>query len=204
MDDAPVSGIGRFFRIVTRGRSYLNVAYLLLAFPLGTLYFVALVTGVSLGLGLIVIVVGVPILVGTLLLVRLFVGWERAIATGMLGVRFPDPQPREAPAGLLDRLRALLTDTATWKGLAYLFIKFPLGIASFTVVATLFAVALAFLTAPLTYNLLSIQIVGLWVVDSMSEAVGLSLLGLVVAVGALHACKWLAWASGRLARALLG
>ncbi len=47
--------IKRFFGVVARGQSYLNMIYLLLAFPLGVCYFVFLVTGLSLGIGLLII-----------------------------------------------------------------------------------------------------------------------------------------------------
>lgn len=50
-----------FFGVVAEPRSYLNIVYLLLAFPLGTFYFVFLVTGLSLGFGLIITLVGIPI-----------------------------------------------------------------------------------------------------------------------------------------------
>jgi len=54
--------VKQFFGVVTRGETYLNIIYLLLAFPLGTAYFVFLVTGLSLGLSLLIIWVGIPIL----------------------------------------------------------------------------------------------------------------------------------------------
>ena len=60
-------------------RSYVNIFYLLLSFPLGLFYFVFLVTGISLGVGLTIIWVGIPILLlvlgGSWLLCKL----ERAL-----------------------------------------------------------------------------------------------------------------------------
>ena len=50
------------FNVVKRPQTYVNVFYLLLSFPLGIAYFVFLVTGLSVGFGLVVIWVGVPIL----------------------------------------------------------------------------------------------------------------------------------------------
>jgi hypothetical protein len=54
--------VKQFFGVAARGETYLNIIYLLLAFPLGTAYFVFLVTGLSLGLGLLIIWIGIPIL----------------------------------------------------------------------------------------------------------------------------------------------
>ncbi|MEE8442664.1 MAG: sensor domain-containing protein, partial [Dehalococcoidia bacterium] len=52
-----------FFGVVADPQSYINIFYLFLAFPLGIGYFVFLVTGISVGFGLLIIWVGVPILV---------------------------------------------------------------------------------------------------------------------------------------------
>ena len=52
-----------FFGVVAEPQSYINILYLFLSFPLGIAYFVFLVTGISLGFGLAIIWVGVPILV---------------------------------------------------------------------------------------------------------------------------------------------
>src|SRR5438309_5628057 len=64
------SGATRFFGVVILPQTYLNLTYLLLAFPLGTAYFILLVTGFSLGLGLMVTLVGVPVLLATLVAAR--------------------------------------------------------------------------------------------------------------------------------------
>jgi hypothetical protein len=58
--------ITKFFGVAIWGQTYLNLLYLLLAFPLGLFYFVLLVTGFSLGFGLLILWVGVIILVGML------------------------------------------------------------------------------------------------------------------------------------------
>ena len=50
MSKATRSSTG-FVGVIANPQSYLNIVYLLLAFPLGTFYFVFLVTGLSLGLG---------------------------------------------------------------------------------------------------------------------------------------------------------
>ena len=52
-----------FFGVIADPQSYLNIFYLLFGLPLGIVYFVFLVTGISLGFGLLVVWVGVPILV---------------------------------------------------------------------------------------------------------------------------------------------
>ncbi len=60
MSQSSVSG--KVFGVVVRGQSYLNILYLLLAFPLGLTYFIFLVTGLAVGFGLFITLVGIPIL----------------------------------------------------------------------------------------------------------------------------------------------
>ncbi len=50
------------FETVAERQTYYNIAYLMLSFPLGLFYFVYLVTMLSLGFGLAVTVVGLPLL----------------------------------------------------------------------------------------------------------------------------------------------
>ena len=58
----------RLFGVGFRRETYANLAYLLARFPLGIAYFTVLITGLSLGVGLVPMVVGLPILAGVLAL----------------------------------------------------------------------------------------------------------------------------------------
>ena len=64
-------------RPYTEQRTYRVLLYLLLGLPLGILYFTIVVTGLSLGIGLIVTLLGIPVLVITLLVVRGLAELER-------------------------------------------------------------------------------------------------------------------------------
>ena len=55
--------VKKFFGVVAQEETYLNLIYLLLAFPLGTVYFTFLVTGLSLGIGLLIVWIGVALIV---------------------------------------------------------------------------------------------------------------------------------------------
>ena len=142
----------QFFAIVTDPMVYRGMLYLLLAFPLGTFYFILLVTGFSLGLGLLIVWVGIPILVGVLVLARLLGAMERALANGLLRTNIRALPPVE-PGTLWQRLKALLVSGTTWRSVGYLFVKFPLGIIAFVLLVTLLATPLAMLFTPLYYNL---------------------------------------------------
>jgi two-component system, OmpR family, phosphate regulon sensor histidine kinase PhoR len=135
-------------------RTYTRILYLLLAFPLGTAYFVLLVTGLATGGGLAVIIVGIGILwltmEGWLLLAR----FERQLAIQLLGAKIP-PISLPAPAGESWRQRVgrTLTERVTWTSLAYLLVEFPFGIVSFTLVLVLFTVSIALVLVPVAYVL---------------------------------------------------
>src|ERR1051326_3981538 len=49
-------------RVARQGQTYRNILYLLLTFPLGLTYFIVLVTGLSTGVGLAIIGVGLLLL----------------------------------------------------------------------------------------------------------------------------------------------
>jgi hypothetical protein len=59
----------RFFGVILRGQTYLNALYVFLAFPLGLFYFIFLVTGLSLGVGLAILWIGL------IILLAMIAGW---------------------------------------------------------------------------------------------------------------------------------
>jgi two-component system phosphate regulon sensor histidine kinase PhoR len=133
-------------------RTWLRILYLFLAFPLGMLYFIVIVTGLSVGFGLAVIVVGFPILVGTLLCWLLFGRIERELAIHLLGARIrPMSVPDQVNRTMWQRLLKTLGDAVTWKSLAYVTLEFPFGIISFTLAITLITVSLSLILYPVGY-----------------------------------------------------
>lgn len=196
----------QFFGVVTRGETYLNIIYLLLAFPLGTAYFVFLVTGLLLGLSLLIVWVGIPILLLMLAAWWGLVAFERQLAIWLLHVDIP-PMSRETVSGqgAWVRLKAHLNNPVTWKGLAYLFARFPLGILSFVVSFTLIVLTGALLFAPLTYTDPESQLyVFSWQIDTLNEAVICSIVGFSVGIISMHIMNCLAFVSGRFASLMLG
>ena len=210
-----------FVAVVVDPRSYINILYLFLSFPLGIAYFVFLVTGISVGFGLIVIWVGVPILVLVLVGSWVLCHFERVLAVGLLKEDIP-PLARNVASGQGEigdpslssgerlfigawrRLKAHLTNRLTWTGMFYLLLKFPVGIASFTVAVTLISVTFALLGAPLYYGVDDGLDMGIWQVDMLWEALILMLIGIPLVFISLHLMNLMAFASGRLARVMLG
>src|SRR6202011_5651037 len=117
------SMIKQAWAILRDHRTYLRIVYLLLAFPLGTAYFILILTGLSTGGGLAVIIVGIGILVltmeGWLLLAR----FERELTIRLLGAQVA-PFSLAAPAdSWRQRVGRTMTDPVTWKSLAYLLVE---------------------------------------------------------------------------------
>lgn len=195
---------GRFLLAPVSGRTYLNLLYLALAFPMGLAYFVFLTVGLSLGIGLTIIWVGLPILA-----LVFAAGWgaaklERQMAIHLLGAAVPPMAPAAVPGrDLLDRLKAYLGNPVTWKGLAFLAIKFPLGIATFVLLVTLISVSVSLTLAPFFFTWSPPEIF-LWEIDTLSEALLCSLVGLVTLLVSLNALNGVAQAWRWLSRQALG
>ena len=138
MESSAVSG---FFRVVKRPQTWLNVLFQWLAFPLGLFYFIFLVVGLSLGLGLLVVWVGIPILLVVAGAWWLFGSFERIQAQYLLQADVgPAPRSWETVDGVWAKLKAHFANGATWRDLAYLMAKLPFGIVSFTLSVTAVAV----------------------------------------------------------------
>ena len=198
--------VKQFFGVVARRETYLNITYLLLSFPLGTAYFVFLVTGLLLGLSLSIVWIGIPILLFMLAAWWVLVAFERQIAIWLLHVDIP-PMSREIASGQSAgvRLKAHLSNPVTWKGLAYLFARFPLGVLSFVVAFILIALTGVLLFAPLTYtNPESQMYIFSWQIDTFNEAVICSILGLCVGMISMYVMNGMAFVSGRFATLMLG
>jgi hypothetical protein len=194
--------------VVVKPQTYLNIAYLLLAFPLGVAYFIFLVTGLSLGVSLAILWIGIPLFVGVLLLSRTFANLERRLTSKLLNIDIALPTHDNLQRTFWQRAKAVVVDTGTWAEVFYLFSKFVLGIISFVVVVTLLATSLGLMATPFFWNQWGIEawevgIPGIWTVDSFPKAVAVSLIGAIIGVASLHLMNGLAWLYGEYSKAIL-
>jgi len=138
-----------FFEVLATRRAYTTLLFLLLSMATGIVAFTFVVTGLSLSLGLAILIIGIPValafLMGTRLLsvaevhlLRFLVGGEGSAGPDLL----PEGQ------GLGFRLKALLGDRRTWTSLLYFLLLMPLGIAYFTTLTSLLATGLALVAVP--------------------------------------------------------
>lgn len=131
------------------------IIFNLLAFPLGLLYFIFIVTGLSLGIGTIIIWIGLPITFVTLWMIRGMGSIERQLIRSLLHIPLPEPtrsyRTDTAKRGLIQRSGEMLRDPLTWTHLIYMLLKFPLSIISFVITVTFASVSAALLLTPLAY-----------------------------------------------------
>jgi signal transduction histidine kinase len=181
-----------------------RAVYLLLSLGLGTTWFVILVVGLSTGIGLLITLLGIPILVGVLYATRPMTDLERALVSGLLEADVTGQYRRPQSEGMWSSIRARVADPQTWKDIAYLACQFPLGIIWFVLTTIAIVVPPALLLAPLYYWAPAdgIQIL-FWDVDSLPEALLLVPIGALLLVPARYLIDGMGIAHGYWARLLL-
>ncbi|WP_170830679.1 sensor domain-containing protein [Halogranum gelatinilyticum] len=217
--------VGRFMTAPFRAQTYKNLVYLALQFPLGVTYFTLLVPVLAFGLGTLPLLAlfGLP-LVGTLVLGIALMTVDRGVTELLLPVEL---DRHAATASLDDGVVAyvteLLLDPGTYLSLAFVLVKFVVGVATFVALTVSGSLVVAFVTAPLFYaspttnyifSLPSVSEVAVTdtglvtgpvssagpsvVVDTLPEALGLAAAGLLLCLVSLNLLNATAWLLGRL------
>lgn len=195
--------------VLADAQTYKNLLYLLLAFPLGVAYYVLLVLGFALGIGLSVLVVGLGILLVTVVGLRFIASFERRLANALLGTAIPRPEDvEEAGGSIVDTAKAYIQAPSTWKGLGFVVLKFPIGILSFVLLVTFLGTALELLLVPLfPGGVFNVQLAGWEVARSFEATAGRVVAvpaGIVLGFVALHVLNVFAAANASVASSLLG
>jgi signal transduction histidine kinase len=211
------------FRVLWEKQTYVNLLYLLVSFPLGIFYIVFFLIALA-SIFNTSVILGVPVL-----LLVIFIWWrlsrfERNLAMRWLHVEISPMEPtRKEGLNRWERFRAHLTNVVTWKSLAYLFVKFPLGIISFVVILNMFVLTLGFTICSLIIGLFVMPFLYLFRalrrrsqwrearasgegvhVDGVRMYLLLSITGFGFALIAFHVLNALAYVSGQFARVMLG
>lgn len=140
----------RFFGIVADPRAWGALFYLFLAFGTGIVYFTWVVTGASLSVSLMILIIGLPFAALFILSVWGISLAEGRIVEALLGVRMPRrPHYYRKNMGWWPRLKSMLADKYTWLSLVYMVLQFPLGTFYFCFFITLFAASLSLIATPI-------------------------------------------------------
>jgi len=213
----------RIFGVGFRRETYANLAYLLARFPLGIAYFTVLITGLSLGVGLIPMVVGIPILAGVLALGGC-IGVIEAELLGRLrghdiSVTLADPTELSGTA----YLNAVVTTPRNYLLVAFGFASFAVGILLFVAITAVFCIGFTLAVTPFLYwvpgvgyegtSLSGTIDVGVLSVDTGSvvggsistlpEALAASAVGIVVCLAGMHVVNLTAWLFAGLTERIL-
>lgn len=156
--------LGKFFGVVADPRTYASLFYMVLSMATGIFYFTFVVTGLSISLGLSILIIGIPFALLFLGLVHVLSLVEGRIVEVMLGERMPRrPQYPASDSGFWARIGHLIADPGTWTTMVYFVLMLPLGIFYFTVVVTGMSIFLGFIAAPFIRIIESFG----WIGDSM-------------------------------------
>ncbi|MGA5319786.1 sensor histidine kinase [Streptomyces seoulensis] len=203
-------------RAPLEARTWRELGYVLTGLPVAVALFVWTVTMISLGAGLLVTFVGVPVLALGLVGCRGFGTLERARAGALLKVKVAAPEPlRPGGPGLLSWLGAVLKSGSSWRHLVYALVHFPWAVFSFSLAISFWTYGWALLTYPLWFWVFpmwagqgGIQLYGddhhSVYLDNPWEITATALVGLVFTLLTPWLLRGLTTVDGLLVRGLLG
>lgn len=197
----------QFFGVFTDLRAWATLLYLLFSLGTGILYFTWATTGISLSLGLLVLIIGLPFAGLFILSVRGIALIEGRIVEALLGIRMPRRSLySQSNQGWWQRFKFMITDKHTWLSLVYMILQLPLGITYFTVLITLIAISLYGIALPilqLGFDLPVSNINGIsyYLVDWMLPVAVIA--GVLLATLTMHLSRCLGRLHGILAKNLL-
>jgi hypothetical protein len=172
-DGSLVQGIRRLgpVRPLLDPLTWRSAIYLLVSFVFGLIWTTGLLIAIPMSLALVIVWIGIPLLALTMLLWRGAARLERHMIKAAFGIHIPAPYRPLPPGNLLRKWRALSTDPATWKDLAYLLLLLPVSLFEFAFSFGLWGLSLSLVSLPLLFHLLkqegTIQVtIGNWTTSS--------------------------------------
>ena len=141
--------LSRFFSVYADPRAYVSLFFMFLSLVTGIFYFTFALTGLSLSLGLAILIIGLPVFLGFIGITRVISLAEGRLLEAVSGERMPRrPVHPGAPDGLVARSLEMLKDARTWSTLIYFLVMLPLGIVYFVTAVTGLAVGVSFVLVP--------------------------------------------------------
>jgi len=188
-------------------RTWGSLLFMFITFITGIIYFTWAVTGFSLSISLLILIIGLPFALLFLLSVQGLALLEGRLVEALLGERMPR-RPLFAQSGLKwqERLKALVTDKHTWLSMLYMVLQMPLGIIYFTLNVMLIVFSLGMIAAPFIQLIWNIPIV---MIDSQRlflpywALILLALGGIITLTLTMHLARAIGWLHGRYAKWML-
>lgn len=197
----------RFLGVLVDPRSYAALFYLIFSYITGVFYFCWAMIGMSLSLGLMVLVIGIPFFGVFLFSLRGMALVEGRLVEALLGVRMPRRPVFSRPGiSSWERFKFLLTDGMTWKIFGYMMMMLPLGILYFTIAIVLLSFSLWGILRPiLEYGFdLPYMMINTTAYYSPHWFMPIAIItGFLLLIVTLHTVKGLGRIHGKIARAML-
>jgi signal transduction histidine kinase len=188
-----------------------DLVYLLAVLCMSIIEFVVWVTGVSITVSLLVLIVGLAVWLGTAYAFRGTASVDRRLAGWLRREPVRGVYRSSQSRGIGARVRAVTTDSQTWKDFGWSVLNSILGFALATVALALVALVLAYIAMPLwwwaipnphtQYATLNL---GIYTVTSTGWALVTTALGLALAPLVLVFNHWLAAGHAAVAARILG
>jgi len=197
----------RIFGIFADPLAWSSLVFMLVSMVTGILYFTWAVTGLSLSVGLLVLIISLPFIGLFFLSVRGVALIEGRIVEALLGVRMPRrPIFVDGNLGWWARFKVLFNSRHTWLTIFYMILMLPLGVIYFSIFITLISLSLGFILAPLAQLFLPFPMIT--VGNSMyyvtpDLGIMVFLLGIIFSIGTMNLAKVLGRWHGTLAKAML-
>ncbi len=207
----PPSAWRQIFGPFADGRVWTALVYMILSLITGITYFTIVVTGLSTAGGMLVLIVGIPLFMLVLAIVRGLALVEGRIVEALLGTRMPR-RGRSTPPnlGFWNRMLWWLKDGRTWASMAYMLLMLPLGTAYFVIAVVGLSVGLSLATSPIwgwftwAYGDHTVIINGatynVWPLWAIPIAF---VVGVLFLIGFMHLVKWIGRGHAAFAKAML-
>ncbi|MEV0112065.1 sensor domain-containing protein [Streptomyces sp. NPDC050844] len=131
-------------------RAWKEFGYVLLSLPISIVTFTYAITMLSLGAGLLITFIGIPVLAAGLAGCRGIGALERVRARSLLGVEVANPEPlRPKNRGPMGWMGAVLKSGVSWRHVLYSVLHMPWAVFSFSVSLVFWSSGWTLLTYPL-------------------------------------------------------
>jgi hypothetical protein len=208
---APKTVWQEIFGVFADSRVWLSLVYMIVSLGLGILYFTVVVTGISTAGGMIVLIVGIPLLFLVIGMVRGLSLFEGRVVEVLLGTRMPRRLRALPPnLGFFERLWFWLKDGRTWLSMLYMVLMLPLGIAYFTIAVVGLTVSLSMISSPVwvwfgdwtDHTFILNGEVHDWWFPAWTVPLAF-IVGCILLVGFMHLVKWIGRGHAAFAKAML-
>ena len=196
-----------FFAIFADHSAWSSALFSLLSLATGIIFFTWAVTGLSLSVSMMILIIGIPVAVGFFFSFHGLAFLEGRIVEGLLDIRMPRRRRFfEDDMSWGAKIKRLLLHKDSWLYILYFILKLPIGIIAFTLTVTVLSVSVSLIVSPLVGPVLESPVIDLGPVEYGIPVWTLPLFtvaGVLLLKGSLHLLKAFGRAQGKFAKLML-